>query len=494
MPETTPEFQPKYDSPIKWEIKNGKKLWEQVKNGIPTPPGSVAVGPELGDLGYEPLLYFSPEGDLTLSLECRKNKLGYFENYSPPNLEEILRQYVDPRLRVRDHEIFRTRDDSEKDLEYICSLGADIRYNPRDTRITTPEKFLEELTLALKIYRVVVTEVHRAEGLEPPQITVIIQPTERPISPIKTESLFDIFKGAELELVRRAVVIEELPSVSFEDIGGQEQAVNLAKRLALQIKNPEAFEKWGVSPPRAILFEGPPGTGKTLTAKALAREAGAAVLVVRGSDIYDMWFGQSEKMTKALFELALELGEEKGHCLVIIDEADQLLVSRQLTTHHATASVVSEFNQAIDGLRESGKITVILLSNYPERIDNAILSRCEATVHFDLPQDRERAQIFQIHFQKATQKARRSLVDPEIDWNKIDEASEGLSGRDIADIVSEVLRVKGEQESLGQSPGPVTTQEILDMIKTSEKTLRAKREIEQQARATRPIGFILPSK
>jgi len=496
MPETTPEFQPKYDSPIKWEIRNGNKLWEQVKNGIPVPPKSVFVGPNLGDLGGRPLLYFSPEGDLTLSIQCKKDKVYSLQTYTPPNLEETLRQYVDPRLRVKGQGVYRTRD-SEEDLEYICSLEGtlnDFEYNPRDTIITTQEQFLEELTLALKIYQVVATEAYRTEGLEPPPTKVIIQPTETPISSIKTEGLFDIFKGDELERVRRAVVIEELPSVSFEDIGGQEQAVNLSKRLALQIKNPEAFEKWGVSLPRAILFEGPPGTGKTLTAKALAREAEAAVLAVSGSDIYDMWFGQSEKTIKALFQLASQLSQEKGHCLIIIDEADQLLVSRQLTTHHATASIVSEFNQAIDGLKANGKTTVVLLSNHPERIDNAILSRCEATVHFDLPQDEERAQIFQIHFQQAAQRAGRSLVDPEIDWNKIDKASKGLSGRDIADIVSEVLRAKGEQEVLGQSPGPVTTQEILDMIETSEKTLRAKREIEQLARATRPIGFIPPSK
>lgn len=217
-------------------------------------------------------------------------------------------------------------------------------------------------------------------------------------------------------------------------------------------------------------------------------------MVVRGSDIYDMWFGQSEKMTKALFELASNLGKERGHCLVIIDEADQLLVSRELTTHHATASVVSEFNQAIDGLTGNGNITVVLLSNYPERIDNAILSRCEVTVHLDLPKDGERAQIFQIHFQKASKSAGRTLTSEEINWAKIDEASKGLSGRDIADIVSEVLRVKGEQEALGNSPGPVTTQEILDVLSASEKTLRAKREMEERARATRPIGFIPPSK
>jgi len=487
---------PPYSSPIKWEIRNGERLWEQVKNGIPRPPGAIYAGPDLGDLGLPPLLDFSEEGELELKLDCRKEGVYFLETYTPPNLEETLRRYVNPNLRLRGTGVYRVRT-SEEDIEHICDLVLEINYHPRDTRITTQEQFLEELTLALKIYQVVATEAYRAEGLEPPPVKVIIQPTEKPIFQLgEEESLFDIFEGDELELerIRRAVVVEELPSVSFEEIGGQVEAVKLAKRLALQIKNPEAFRKWGVTPPRAILFEGPPGTGKTLVAKALAKEAGAAVLVVRGSDIYDMWFGQSEKMIKALFKLASNLGEERGQCLVIIDEADQLLVSRQLTTHHATASVVSEFNQAIDGLKGNGNTTVVLLSNYPERIDDAILSRCEATVHFDLPKEGERAQIFQIHFQQANKRAGRTLTSEEIDWAKVDEASKGLSGRDIADIVSEVLRAKGEQEALGKSPGPVITQEILDMIEVSEKMRRAKEEMKQRARAARPIGFTPSSK
>lgn len=33
---------------------------------------------------------------------------------------------------------------------------------------------------------------------------------------------------------------------------------------------PEVFQKFGISPPKGVLFYGPPGTGKTLVARALA--------------------------------------------------------------------------------------------------------------------------------------------------------------------------------------------------------------------------------
>lgn len=43
--------------------------------------------------------------------------------------------------------------------------------------------------------------------------------------------------------------------------------------IFLPLIYPELFDRFGLQPPRGVLFYGPPGTGKTLVARALAAQA-----------------------------------------------------------------------------------------------------------------------------------------------------------------------------------------------------------------------------
>jgi len=64
-----------------------------------------------------------------------------------------------------------------------------------------------------------------------------------------------------------------LPSstISFENVGGlQSHIQQLKEMVSLPLLYPEVFQRFGITPPRGVLFHGPPGTGKTLMARALA--------------------------------------------------------------------------------------------------------------------------------------------------------------------------------------------------------------------------------
>lgn len=57
-------------------------------------------------------------------------------------------------------------------------------------------------------------------------------------------------------------------------VGGLDHYIRALKEMIfLPLTYPELFSRFGLSPPRGVLFYGPPGTGKTLVARALAAQA-----------------------------------------------------------------------------------------------------------------------------------------------------------------------------------------------------------------------------
>jgi SpoVK/Ycf46/Vps4 family AAA+-type ATPase len=68
-----------------------------------------------------------------------------------------------------------------------------------------------------------------------------------------------------------AVVLEEIPHVTYEDIGGlDEQIEQLKDAVELPYIYGHLYKQFSLKPPKGILLYGPPGCGKTLVAKAVA--------------------------------------------------------------------------------------------------------------------------------------------------------------------------------------------------------------------------------
>ncbi len=110
------------------------------------------------------------------------------------------------------------------------------------------------------------------------------------------EGIARITDATEIELKPQAVEIEdkEIPTLSYEDIGGLGDAIQKIREMVeLPMRHPELFTKLGIDPPKGILLHGPPGTGKTLIAKAVANESNASFTVINGPEVISKWYGQS---------------------------------------------------------------------------------------------------------------------------------------------------------------------------------------------------------
>ncbi len=122
-----------------------------------------------------------------------------------------------------------------------------------------------------------------------------------------------------------------------------------------------------------LCFAGPPGTGKTACAWWLAERVGTHVLARRASDLISPYVG----MTEALIARAFRAAEREG-ALLLIDEADSFLLSREEGMRSWEVSMV---NEMLTQMEEFEGI-LVMCTNRPEFFDNAVLRRFDMTVRF----------------------------------------------------------------------------------------------------------------
>ncbi|MCJ1472007.1 hypothetical protein MMC13_000651 [Lambiella insularis] len=185
-------------------------------------------------------------------------------------------------------------------------------------------------------------------------------------------------------------------NTTFADVQAPGATIDALKSLTmLSLVRPEAFTYGVLATDKipGLLLYGPPGTGKTLLAKAVAKESGATVLEVSGSDVYDMYVGEGEKNVKAIFTLAKKLSP----CVVFIDEADAIFGSRgnsgNRTSHR---ELINQFLREWDGMSDMSAF-IMVATNRPFDLDDAVLRRLPRRLLVDLPTEKDREAILRIH-------------------------------------------------------------------------------------------------
>ncbi|CAN6169077.1 unnamed protein product [Urochloa humidicola] len=108
-----------------------------------------------------------------------------------------------------------------------------------------------------------------------------------------------------------------VPDVTWDDVGGLLSLRKEFDRCIVRcIKNPEDYEAFGVNLQAGFLLFGPPGCGKTLIAKAVAHEAGANFIHIKGPELLNKYVGESESEVRKLFIRA----RTNSPCILFFDE------------------------------------------------------------------------------------------------------------------------------------------------------------------------------
>ena len=151
----------------------------------------------------------------------------------------------------------------------------------------------------------------------------------------------------EDQIAKEAVNPAEI-DCTFDDIGGLDfEKKRLRELVILPFARPELFSRGKLlRPPKGVLLYGPPGTGKTMLAKAIAKETKAVFLNISLSTLQDKWFGESQKLVRAVFTLARKLQP----AIIFIDEIDAFLRERSDSEYEGTINMKSEFMSLWDGM------------------------------------------------------------------------------------------------------------------------------------------------
>ena len=212
---------------------------------------------------------------------------------------------------------------------------------------------------------------------------------------VTMEDFLEALKNIEPSAMREVLV--EVPKVTWDDVGGLEHAKQeLREAVEWPLKYPELFRTLNIKPPKGILLYGPPGTGKTLLAKAVANEANANFISVKGPELLSKWVGESEKHVREMFRKARQVAP----CIIFFDEIDALAPRRGMgADSHVTERVVSQLLTELDGLEELKDVVVIAATNRPDIIDPALLrpGRIERHIYIPPPDKEGRKEIFKIH-------------------------------------------------------------------------------------------------
>ena len=241
---------------------------------------------------------------------------------------------------------------------------------------------------------------------------------------------------------------------TFKDVAGLEGAKEEVQEIVDFLKNPTKYTKLGGKIPKGALLVGLPGTGKTLLAKAVAGEAKVPFFSLSGSDFVEMFVGVGASRVRDLFKQA----KDKAPAIIFIDEIDAIGRARGKSNmtggNDERENTLNQLLTEMDGFGTNTNVIVIAATNRADVLDKALMraGRFDRQIYVDLPDVRERKEIFQVHLKPIK-------ISKGLDTDFLAKQTPGFSGADIANVCNEAALIAARK--LKKS---VNKQDFLDAV------------------------------
>jgi transitional endoplasmic reticulum ATPase len=199
------------------------------------------------------------------------------------------------------------------------------------------------------------------------------------------------------------------PTLTFADVGGLEESKKHIRDLVQANLNGKTFGEYGVFR-NGILLHGPRGTGKTFLAEAAAGEFKLKYFYVSAASLLNKFVGLTEENIRNTFETA----KVNRPILLFIDEIDALGTKRQQVGDADDAggaarsfnSMTARLMECVDDARKHPGLILIAATNFYDGLDRSLIreGRFDLHVRLDLPNEDERARIFEAQLAKRPSK------------------------------------------------------------------------------------------
>src|SRR5690554_2426563 len=241
---------------------------------------------------------------------------------------------------------------------------------------------------------------------------------------------------------------------SFKDVAGLEGAKEEVQEIVDFLKFPDKYTALGGKIPKGALLVGPPGTGKTLLARAVAGEAQVPFFSLSGSDFVEMFVGVGASRVRDLFKQA----KEKSPSIIFIDKIDAIGRARGKNNFSGSnderENTLNQLLTEMDGFGTSTNVIVLAATNRGDVLDKALMraGRFDRQIYVDLPDVRERKEIFEVHLRPIKQ-------GDDLDVDFLAKQTPGFSGADIANVCNEaaLIAARGMKKA-------VEKQDFLDAV------------------------------